>query len=217
MIEKSSRKVQLSVIFAGAILVMGVYAYSAGISVPNMLAKTDNQAQQLDLTKIMLPSADAASVDYFLKIEGVDGESTDDRHKGEIEIQSFSWGASNPTTYSSGGAGSGKVHFNDLSIIKRIDKASPQIFAMVATGEHIKEVVLTGQMAGQNPSTFYKVTLQDVMVSSFWQTDGNAGTSTESLRFNFAKIEIEYTPMKADGTAAETVKAGYDLKAGTKI
>ena len=33
-----------------------------------------------------------AQVDYFLKIEGVESESTDAKHKGEIELESFSWG-----------------------------------------------------------------------------------------------------------------------------
>jgi type VI secretion system secreted protein Hcp len=101
--------------------------------------------------------------------------------------------------------------------MRTIDKASPQLFSMAATGEHIKEVVLSGQMGGENPITFYKVTLQDVMVSSFWQMDGNGHTSTEWFHLNFAKIIVEYTPMKADGTAAETIKAGYDVKSSTKI
>ena len=34
-----------------------------------------------------------SAADYFLKIDGVDGESIDDKHKGSIELESFSWGA----------------------------------------------------------------------------------------------------------------------------
>ena len=45
-----------------------------------------------------------AAVDYFLKIDGLDGESRDSKHKGEIEISSFSWGMSQQ---GSGAAGSG--------------------------------------------------------------------------------------------------------------
>ena len=32
------------------------------------------------------------AVDYFLKIDGIDGESQDDKHKDWIEVLSFSWG-----------------------------------------------------------------------------------------------------------------------------
>ena len=33
----------------------------------------------------------SAAVDTFLKIDGIDGESTDDKHKGEIEVFAWSW------------------------------------------------------------------------------------------------------------------------------
>jgi type VI secretion system secreted protein Hcp len=217
MTENSTRKIRLGVLFAAAILAAGISTYAIGINAPGVFTKTASPEMQVDMTNLGLPTADAASVDYFLKIDGVDGESTDDRHKGEIEIQSFSWGASNPTSYGSGGAGSGKVHFSDFSIMKTVDKASPQLFTKAATGEHIKEVVLTGQMQGGNPSVFYTVKMEDVVVSSFWQTNGNGGAAMESLHFSFSKIQVEYIPMNADGTQGEAIKAGYDVKTATKI
>ena len=52
------------------------------------------------------------AVDYFLKLDGVTGESTDQQHTGEIELASWSWGATNPPNIGSqtGGAGTGRVH-----------------------------------------------------------------------------------------------------------
>jgi len=35
-----------------------------------------------------------ATVDYFLKLDGIEGESQDYKHKGEIDVESFSWGVS---------------------------------------------------------------------------------------------------------------------------
>ena len=40
--------------------------------------------------------------DTYIKIDTVDGEATQANHEKWIEIYSFSWGASNPTTVGSG-------------------------------------------------------------------------------------------------------------------
>jgi len=70
-----------------------------------------------------------AQVDYFIKIEGVDGESTDDKHKKEIDVESFSWGETNSGTAGHGsGSGAGKVHPQDFTFTKRMDKSSPVLF-----------------------------------------------------------------------------------------
>ena len=44
---------------------------------------------------LVAPSAGPvpAAFDAFLEIKGIDGESTADKHKGQIEIESWSWGA----------------------------------------------------------------------------------------------------------------------------
>ena len=34
------------------------------------------------------------AVDYFLKIDGIEGESKDSKHAKEIDLLSWSWGAS---------------------------------------------------------------------------------------------------------------------------
>ena len=71
-----------------------------------------------------------AQVDYFLKIKGVDGESTDDKHKGEIELESWSFGGTNAASFSSGGGGgAGKVSLQDFHFVKKYDKASAKLFA----------------------------------------------------------------------------------------
>ena len=41
--------------------------------------------------------------DYFLKIDGIAGESQNPRHQGEIEVESFNWSE----TYLASAAGAG--------------------------------------------------------------------------------------------------------------
>src|SRR5262245_18678056 len=75
--------------------------------------------------------------DIFAKIGDIKGESLDDKHKDEIEVLSFSWGVTNTSpAQSGGGAGAGKATFQDLSIVHRIDKASPRLMEACATGTH---------------------------------------------------------------------------------
>lgn len=158
-----------------------------------------------------------AAVDYFLKIDGVEGESIADKHKGEIEIDSWSWGASNSGSMASGGGGgTGKVSFSDFHFTKTVDKSSPKLMQAAATGEHLKTVDLTVRKAGGTQMEYYTVHLEDILVSSY-STSGSSGeVPMESISFNFQKIEFQYIPTNADGTAAEAVKASWNLATNTR-
>lgn len=154
------------------------------------------------------------SVDYFLKIEGIEGESQDAKHKGEISLESFSWGASQSGTMAyGGGGGAGKVQMQDFNFVMNVNKASPKLFLACATGDHIKKAVLTCRKAGKDQQEYMKFTFSDVLVSSY-QTSGSAGDviPLEQISLNYAKMEMEYKEQKPDGTLGGSIKAGYDLK-----
>ncbi len=160
-----------------------------------------------------------AASDYFLKIEGVAGESTDQNHQGGIAIESWSFGASNPTSVGSGGLSAGKVQFQDFHFTKTLDKSSPMLMQMVATGEHIKGATLElcRPSADGASQCYLQITLSDIMVTSY-QTGGSDGSvPTDQVSLNFSKIEFSYTPQKADGSLDAPVKAGYDVKANKKV
>jgi type VI secretion system secreted protein Hcp len=155
-----------------------------------------------------------AQVDYFLKIDGIDGESSDDKHKGEIELESWSWGLTQSGSYSAGGGGgAGKVSMQDFHFVMRHNKASPRLMKAGATGEHIKEAQLTCRKAGGEQQEYMTIKFTDLLISSY-QTGGSNGDviPMDQISFNFAKIEQEYKPQKADGSLDSPVKAGYDLK-----
>ena len=119
-----------------------------------------------------------ATVDYFLKIDGIEGESRDDKHKDEIEIESFSWGETQTGGFAvGGGAGAGKVSMQDFYFTMLVNKASPALFLACAQGDHIKNAILTCRKAGKKPAEpvdFMKVTMNPVLVSSF-QIGGTGG------------------------------------------
>ena len=150
-----------------------------------------------------------ATVDYFLKIDGIEGESRDDKHKDEIEIESFSWGETQTGTFAvGGGGGSGKISMQDFYFTMPVNKASPALFLACAQGDHIKNAILTCRKAGKDQQEFLKVTMNDVLVSSF-QIGGAGGVvPTDQISLNFAKIEVEYQEQDATGKLVAQSRSG---------
>ena len=159
-----------------------------------------------------------AAVDYYLKIDGIEGEST--ARKGEIDVESWSWGESQSGTHvGGGGGGAGKVQMQDFHFVMGYNKASPKLMEACATGQHIKEGTLLCRKAGGKQEDYLKIKFSDLLISSY-QTGGSSHggvVPTDQISFNFSKIEVEYKEQKADGTLGGTVKSGYDLKKGQKV
>ena len=155
------------------------------------------------------------ALDMFIKLDDIKGESADDKHKGEIDVLSWSWGAAQSGgAHAGGGAGAGKVQVSDLSFTKPVDRSSPVLFSMCAAGTHIKQGLLTVRKAGGKPLEYLKITMQDIIVTSF--TDGgDAGGDrlSETITLNFSKVTYEYTPQKQDGSGDASVKQGFDVSA----
>jgi type VI secretion system secreted protein Hcp len=161
------------------------------------------------------------AVDFFLKIDGIDGESKDSKHKSEIDIESFSWGATQSgTSHAGGGSGGGKVNMGDIHFVSSyLSKASPKLMLACATGEHIKKAVLICRRAGKEQQEFLKYTFSDLLVSSYQTSGHNSGDGLpgDQFSFNFTKIEMEYKEQKPDGTLGGTTPAGYDMGANKKV
>jgi len=155
---------------------------------------------------------------FYLKIDGVSGESTAEGHKGEIDVESYTWGESNTTTSSQTGAAAGRVKMQDLAVMKHLDKSSPTLMLMVASGQQIKTATLSIE-SGPNGTPVGEIKLQDVIVSAFDTSKQSSATSTfvgEQVSLTFGKIEIDYTPTAADGSQGSPVVAGWDLTTNTK-
>ena len=160
-----------------------------------------------------------AVFDAFLKIDGIEGESQDAKHKGEIHLESFSWSERQMgTSGHGGGAGAGKVAMQDFHLAKKVDKSSPRLMLACADGDHIKTAVVTVRKAGKDQQPFLKFTLSDVLISGYSIDGAGAGghVPMEQLSLNFSRIEKEYKEQKADGTVGGAVKGGWHIPANTK-
>ncbi len=169
------------------------------------------------------------AVDYFLKIDGIEGDSTDDKHKNEIELISYDWTETQAGSFAQGGGGgAGKVHMENFEFVMNTCKASPKLMLYCANGKHIKSAELTCRKAGEGQHDFYTIKMSEIIVSKFRTrshpgqviagSDGYSdGTPTDEVAFNFGKIEFEYKPQKEDGAMGTPVKAGYDVKANKTV
>ena len=153
--------------------------------------------------------------DIFAKIGDIKGESLDDKHKDEIEVLSFSWGVTNHAAVpSGGGGGAGKATFQDLSIVHRIDKASPQLLLACATGKHLPDATITHRKAGKGQQEYLIVKMNDVIITGVVHS-GSAGqqaATSETVSMAFAKVDVEYKPQKQDGSLDAGVHFKYDIK-----
>ncbi len=155
------------------------------------------------------------AVDAFLKLDGIDGESQDKEHKGEIDILSWAWGGASTGSFNLGGGGaSGKASFSDLTLTKYYDKASPNLMAKLADGTHIKEATLFARKAGGSSAIeFLTIKLSDVIITSVnFGGSGGEDRYTETVSIAFAKFEVAYQAQKNDGA-----KDGGEIKAGWNI
>jgi type VI secretion system secreted protein Hcp len=158
-----------------------------------------------------------ARTDIFLKIDGIDGESEDGKHKDWIDVLSWSFGATQQGSASyGGGMGTGKVNMGDFHFTMKMNKASPNLFLACCNGKvlkaHLKARKPTGT-GGQDP--FLEVKFTDIIISSY-QTGGSEGgdnVPTESISFNFSKVEMGY---KFQDTKSGALRQGpqiaYDVK-----
>lgn len=164
----------------------------------------------------LLSASANGQLSAWLDFDGaIKGEATDLRHEDWIEIQAFNVGVTAKVKTGSESEGSSiGPSFLDVSLVKRVDRASPQLFAVITSGTTpFKKVTIDLKSGSQDPAIplLARLELDNVLLSAL---DVRAAANseprpTESISLNFDKITfIYYLP---DGSSTE---AGYDLKTG---
>jgi type VI secretion system secreted protein Hcp len=113
-----------------------------------------------------------------------------ERSLAKIPITDIDWSVKNATVVSGGGAGGGKATFSPITILKRVDAATPKLALMVATGEHVPQPVIVEIFKPGTKQPYIKLTLETVVISSVRQSSA----TQESVSFNYGQITWEYRP-----------------------
>ena len=161
------------------------------------------------------------AADFFLEIDGIEGESTDDKLAKQVEILSWSWGASNSSKFDSGTGGGGRdrVNMQDLHVVTEMSKASPKLMLACAAWQHIQKAVLTCRKAGGDQNPYLIIEMSDVFVSSYQTGASSHGESypTDQISLNYSKITFDYKAQKKEGGTVNAAKAGWDLAKNIKV
>ena len=157
--------------------------------------------------------------DIFLKLTGIDGESQDAKHVGEIDVLCWDWKITQRSSMHSGsGGGAGKATVGDLVFDHYIDRASPNLFRYCVTGKHIESAVLVARKAGGSPLEYLKMTMNDVIVtgvsSSLYTTMPRL---REEVQLSIARVIQDYVIQNAQGGSGGTVSAAFDIQANREI
>ena len=154
-----------------------------------------------------------AQADMFLKLTNIKGEALDSKHKDEIEVLSWSFGASQSGSAHGGtGSGTGKVSIQDLTITHYVDQSSSDLLKHLTNGKHIDEGLLTVRKAGGTAVEYLKLKMTQVMVTHI-SNGGGAGQDriTENVTLNFRKFTQTYTPQDDKGNAKPSSDFTWDI------
>ncbi len=149
------------------------------------------------------------AVDAFIQFKGASVGSDPD----VFEIKDFSFGIVNPTTIGSatGGAGAGKIKFNEFTIKKTTDQASALFFKNCCAGAHYKTVTIDMRKAGGDPATsgkeFLRFRFETVFTTKIdWSGPGDEGPE-ESITFVYGKLGVK---LISEEPGSQPVLFGWD-------
>ncbi len=157
---------------------------------------------------------------WYLKVDGIPGASTDDRHPGEIEVDAWSFGVSGTAAVHVGaGAGAGKAVFQDLRVSSPIGIASPLLLRACAAGSHLRTATLAGvREADDRRFEFLTYTLEDVSVTSVEHADAPGSSPTDHITLVYGRIRTTFQPPpRPDGSLPTAVTAGWDVRANRAL
>jgi type VI secretion system secreted protein Hcp len=148
--------------------------------------------------------------EMFLKLDGIEGESQDFAHGGEIEILSWNWDTHNTVRWDvNQGGQSTKTEIKEITINKICDKASVTLYQCCVTGKHIKNATITCRKNdGEQKVEYLIMKLTDVMVAHVhFEGNGENQSLNESVQLSFAKFRMDYKVQNDTGNAAGGVKS----------
>lgn len=153
------------------------------------------------------------AVDYFLKLDSINGESADQNFKNQISVLSFSWGGTQTTSVAgTGGSGAGKVSLDEFSVTKYYDSSSPEIFKAMLKGTHITNGTLSAVKSGADGKAFLTITFTELFVTA-QHISASTEIPTETVSFSYNTIKVDYSKQNEQGNLTSVGPVSYDLKA----
>jgi type VI secretion system secreted protein Hcp len=153
------------------------------------------------------------AVDFYLKLDTIEGESVRTGFDKQVNLLSFSWGGTQVTAVAgTGGSGAGRATLADLTITKYLDKATPKLFKALVAGTHIANGTLSAVKAGSDVTKpFLTLTMKEMFITS-QQTSAASEVPVETVSFSYNEIKLEYFQQDDKGNLTSTGAVTYNLK-----
>ncbi|GAB3407125.1 type VI secretion system tube protein Hcp [Massilia agilis] len=156
------------------------------------------------------------AIDVYLQIDGIKGESMDDKHKDWIECKSVSWKVSQPksaTASTSGGHTAERVEMSEITISKLTDLSTPLLLQNCASGKTIPKATLHFMRADGNGERikYFEVQLSNVLIGDVNPQVGDGEFMHENVGLKFSAVKYMYTQQKVGGGAGGNTSGGWDL------
>lgn len=159
-------------------------------------------------------SAHESLQDFFIKIDGIAGESKDSKHAGQIDVLNWGYAVSQSSSANTGGGGGvGKAHFSELVFTHYIDKSTPNLMKYCASGKHIPSVELSCCKVGDGQQEYMKVVMTDVLITHVRPTgDSSSPRVMEEVGISYSTIKVEVKEQNANGSMGAAVTGAWDVK-----
>lgn len=151
----------------------------------------------------------SASADYFLKFDGINGESTDQRHRGWIDIDSFVWSITN-TRAATGGGRTGTVELSDFSWTQGLDSSITGLFSSMTGQNEIGRAVV--EFTNSSGTTYFEMSFDDVMLTNLALNGSGGLRPSLAGSFDYGLIKLDYWALMPDGRRGTHTSASYDLR-----
>jgi type VI secretion system secreted protein Hcp len=150
--------------------------------------------------------------DFHIKFEGVDGEATNEGHKGDIEVLAWNWSVNNTVDVTGGGSGVGKAEVGEFVFTHRYSKASPILAKHCAGGKHFPTVKFTARKAGGDKQLdFLTIMMKETFITSITSSGSGGGDLVETVRCACKDVEFDYKPQDSKGGLGGSIKAGINV------
>ena len=153
--------------------------------------------------------------DYYLMIKGIKGESQAADMTDNIELESWSWGASNPAALGGKGLAAGKPSLSDFTCSFALEAGSPAMVKDLVTGAHIDSATFTGRKTGGDgkPYKYLIVIMTSCFITGFNTGGGSSGVPPASLSIAYEKIDYQYFVQDTkSGAVSLAGRSTYDIK-----
>jgi type VI secretion system secreted protein Hcp len=150
--------------------------------------------------------------DIHLEIKGIEGDSVATGYEGQIDCNSWSWGASSPASmHTATGGSAGGTMIQDITISKLMDKSSPNLMLKCSSGEHLTEAILTCVKSGGERVKWLRITMKGIIISNVSSSGSEGSAGMESVSLNFAEYKMEYWPQESGGAEGASIDTSYQI------